>query len=373
MATSGTWLGLPDFGLTEAISGALGTHQGSWGLPELGITEKAQQVVSPSSPLTYQGGSNLFGSYPTPTSAQTLGTQSGGTTPPPSSGGTSGGSGGTGTTGGTSGGDPLQSLYSEIDNIYNTTMSYLGGQEQAVRGALPGAEAEVTGQYEASKKGIGTEKGIGERTLTEAGTTAGQIKENALTAGRRLYNELSMGGQQRFGGASSAGQAFGELTGREFQRGQATTQQAYQNAMTKVTDLKANLQDRFDSAMFNLETQKNNALNQIRTVFQEKLSQIDALKAEAGTNKSTMRLDLLSQLRNQVYQLNLASVQTQTQLNAQKQNAEKELSAVVNAVNSAQRGSTTANQNLSLQAPSNPQTSLAISTGGMGATQPYTG
>src|SRR3990167_10766771 len=126
-----------------------------------------------------------------------------------------GGGGGTTSTTSTGGDDGLSALYSEIDNIYNETMSYLGGQEQSLRTNQPGVEAGVEGQYAASRMSAETEKGVGERDLATAGTAAGQRKEDALGAGRRLFNELKMGGQQRFGGASSAGEAYSELTRSE--------------------------------------------------------------------------------------------------------------------------------------------------------------
>lgn len=355
---------------------------GSWGLPEFGLTEKIGNLFGvPTNPT---GGSNIFGQYSmtpqqqgtvnyvnqtqTPTGQSTLrGGSVLGTSTTTTGGGT------TGTTGTnpspTSPTAPTQdsgmsSLLAEIDNIYGQTMGLANERESMLRANQPGVEADVQGQYASSQQSLGTEKAAGERTLTTAETQAGQTKDNALNAGRRLYNELSMGGQQRFGGSSSAGQAYNELTGREFQRGQATTQQAYQNAITKVTDLKANLQERFDSAMFNLETQKNNSLNEVRRMFQEKLSEIDSLRAEAGINKSTQRLQLLQDLRNQVYQINLASVQTQTALNAQKTNSEAQLKAVQDAVTSSNTSSAQTLSYQNQQSPTNLDTAYNITSGG---------
>ena len=228
-------------------------------------------------------------------------------------------------------------------------------------------------QYGANVQSLGTSKAAGQREIAGAETQVGQTKENALTAGRRLFGELQMGGQQRFGGASSAGQAYSELTGREFQRGQATIQQAYQNAMTKVMDMKQTLQERFDTGLNNLMVQKDSALGEVRRWFQEKLSEIDTLKAEAGINKSTQRLDLLQGLRNQVYQINLAATQTQAALTQQLQAQQGELDKYTELLGS----NTTAlgqNQNaLASVATSNPKTALNVTTGGMGPTQQYTG
>jgi len=42
-----------------ALASALGTHIGSWGTPELGITEKFQQKIAPGSQMSEEGGSKL--------------------------------------------------------------------------------------------------------------------------------------------------------------------------------------------------------------------------------------------------------------------------------------------------------------------------
>lgn len=64
----------------------MAVHAGSWfGLPDLGITEAIQKIIAPNKPLTAQGGSNLFGKTtiaapapspkPTGTSTQGITTQ----------------------------------------------------------------------------------------------------------------------------------------------------------------------------------------------------------------------------------------------------------------------------------------------------------
>ena len=269
--------------------------------------------------------------------------------------------------------DYLASLYSEIDKIYGETMGLLGNQESSLTANQGTVNADIEAQYGASKQSLGTEKTIGERSLTEAGTQAGQTKENALTAGTRLYNELQQGGVQRFGGASSAGQAYSEISGREYQRGQAGTQQAYQNAMTKITTLKSNLQDKYDSSIYNLEVQKNSAITEARRGFQEQLANIESMKVEAGQNKSTQRLELLQNLRNQVYQINLASVQTSTALAQQQQQATAQLAQYEQLVNSTNTSAGQQNDLLSSATTTNPQWAPQVTGNTSGAAPTYTG
>jgi hypothetical protein len=252
-------------------------------------------------------------------------------------------------------------------------MGLAGQKRSQAESQKASMEGDVMAQYGGNVKALETSRGQGQREIAGAETTAGQTKENALTAGRRLYSELQMGGQQKFGGASSAGQAYGELTGREFQRGQAQTHQAFQNAMTKVMDMKSTLQEKFDSSLNNLMIQKDSAIGEVRRWFQDKLGEIDALKAEAGVNKSTQRLELLQNLRNQVYQINLSATQTQAQLAKQLQAQQAELDKYTQLLSS---NSTALGQNqeqLANVATSNPTSSLAMSNNNIGPTQQYTG
>ena len=268
--------------------------------------------------------------------------------------------------------DPNQAIWNQIDNIYNESMGYAGQAESTLRANQPRVEADIEGQYQSGVKSAETQKSIADRELTGAETAAGTRQEDALSAGRRLYNELMMGGQQRFGGASSAGQAYGELTAREFQRGQAGTRNAFQQAMTKITELKSNLQDKFSTALFNLETQKNAAINEAKRAFDERILEINRMRAEAGQNKSAMRLEMLQNLRNQIYQINLASAQSGQQLAQQKAQQEQVLSQLESQANSAVTGGQQATSDLTAQTTFTPRTQLTINAPQNAPQQTYT-
>lgn len=368
MAVQGLWniagINLPDFGITEGKT--------TWQANPLAVQSYGAPASYPSTDTGIQSipGGTSYNLGPnvvkTPATSVTPGTTSGNQT--------SGESvlGGSDSSGGNAGGGIAQT-FAEIDNIYNQMMGYASGLESTAKSQTESMIGDVEKQYAGNQQTLQTEKAAGERGITASETTAGQTKENALAAGRRLYNELQMGGQQKFGGASSAGQAYSELTGREFQRGQATTQQAYQNAMTKIMDMKQTLQERFDTSMNNLMIQKDNAISEVRRAFQSKLDEINSIKTEAGINKSTQRLELLQNLRNNIYQINLAAAQTQAQLAVQKQQQEAENNRLTELLQTQATGLTQNQNTLSSVATSNPTTSLAMTQGGMGATQPYVG
>jgi len=337
--------------------------------------------ATPTSP-SYPGGIN-YGLSSTPAQRQAVSTvkNTGGlvlgsqtsNVPSTPGGGGGGGGGGTPQQPQEQQEDPMAAIMREIDTIYSSAMSGIGAYEGAIRANQPTVEKDITGQYEATKQNLGTEKTVGERQLTQSGTEAGTAKENALAASRRLYNELQMGGQQRFGGASSAGEAYNELTGREYQRSQATTQQAYQTALSKITDLQANLNDRYESSLFSLETQKNQALNETRRSFDEKMAEIQNMKEQAGQNKSSMRLQALQDLRNQVFQINLATVQTNAALQQQKQQSELALQQAMAYNEQLASGGQGAVNTMLNQTTTSPTSAYSVSGGATNTTPTYTG
>jgi hypothetical protein len=205
-------------------------------------------------------------------------------------------------------------LNSQLDAIFNPQLASLSGQE-----------ASVNQQYGNTVTGIGDQAAVSSASLNQANTQgmremagqekgAGVRKEDALTSATRLYNELQRGGQQRFGGASSAGEAYQTLTATEQQRRQGTIQTAYETAMQQVGALKANLAEKFTLATKELEIQKNSALADAKASFDEGIRQIQAQRNQLGSDRATASLNILQDLRNKVYQINMQALQFTQQL-----------------------------------------------------------
>ena len=212
-----------------------------------------------------------------------------------------------------------------INSIFDPTFNYLNQAQSQITAQQPGVEQDIQNQYNTSLGSLQGEKGIATRGLEASGQQAGSRKEDAASAARRLYQELVSGGRQRFGGATSAGQAYGELTANQLQRNQGDIQKQYGEAMQKIDGYKQDLEVKFTSALAELENQKNTAINEAKRFFQDKLLEISRLRGEAESNKSMQRLQALTDLRNTVMSINMQDYQYKQQLAANKQGSEQQV------------------------------------------------
>ena len=229
----------------------------------------------------------------------------------------SGGGGGTGTPSAPSApSSPAapDELQTQLDSIFNPVFSALQGQENTLSQNYASVPGEIQGQYDVSKQSLGNEQASGMRALTEQETAMGARKEDALTSATRLYNELQRGGQQRFGGASSAGEAYQTLTATEQQRRQGSIYGAYETAMQQVGQYKANLQDKYATAVKEVDLRVQQAKADAQAQFRDALQQIRNAKAQAQSDKATASMNALQELRNRIYTVNLQALQFTQQL-----------------------------------------------------------
>lgn len=320
-------------------------HTGSWGLPDFGISEKIGSLFKTPQQMNNSGGSNVFGQYQvTPQEQGTIdyvnqtssngkipyapgqnmtriGSNPSGGTPPPS-----GGSGqvlGASDNGGQTGGGVN---YAELDAIYNPVNQYLDQYAGSIQGQQPQVEQNINANYGISRQNLEGQKTSGLNQLGQQETEAGQSKESADSNAVRLFNELKRGGIQRFGGASSAGHAFGELTANELQRNLGTIQKTWAGTVEKINSYKVDLENKFSTALQTLDQQKVEALQNAQQFFQDKMLEVTRMKAENQSAKATAQLGLLQDLRNKVYAINMQDLQYKQQLAANKQQSEASVS-----------------------------------------------
>lgn len=260
-----------------------------------------------------------------------------------------------------------------IDNAYNSTINDLNSQESNIRNQQSSIEGDINSQYDTSVKNLGTNLNQSQSQIDMSAQQGGQRQQDALIAARRLYNELAQGGQQRFGGSTSAGEAYQALTGRELQRNNQQITTDYNSFMGQIAQAKASVQSKYDEAIANLQTQKTLALNQAQRDFQDRLTQINSMKNQAAGNKYSMQLSALQELRNQIYNINLATASSNTNINQFKTKAESELT---NAINSFGYNNSSVGSNLNAfnsEAPTNPTSTFAMSTPGQNQAYSPTG
>jgi len=173
-----------------------------------------------------------------------------------------------------------------IDEQAGNNMNFLNTQEQNVRAEQPGIEQNLLSQYNASK-----------------GSLIGG-KEDALSASRRLYSELQQGYKQRFGGASSAGEAATALTGNEQQRQMAQTNRSYMDSMSQ------------------LDNSKNTAMTTAQSEFRNRLMEIDKNRVATESERLNARRQALSELSSKAFAIQQQHEQFKQQLDLMKAQAE---------------------------------------------------
>jgi len=181
----------------------------------------------------------------------------------------------------------IDDYLAQIDKESGNTMNFLQQQEEALRADQPGIESNITNQANLARQ----------RALS--------TKEDAQSAARRLYSELQQGYRQRFGGASSAGEAATALTNAEQQRVMAQNNRTYQDAVAQV-DL---------SAAQSIQSAQSEFRNALLTINQNRVA--------TENERLAARRQALSDLSNKVFQIqqqreafkqNLALMQEQARL-----------------------------------------------------------
>lgn len=129
-------------------------------------------------------------------------------------------------------------------------------------------------------------------------------RQNALADARRQFQELSYGNQQRFGGDNSTSQFASDLTGREYMRGVGNTNNtAGQNAY-QLNNQALNLNKEYQNKLQSVTLQKEAALAQAKTDFQDRLRQIQGLQLQNNQAKAQLQLQALQELRSRIQTVN---------------------------------------------------------------------
>ena len=276
--------------------------------------------------------------------------------------------------GGQNPGGGVDDLQSQLDSIYSPIQAALSGQEQTLNETFAPVPGQIQAQADLSMANIGQQRAQGTRELATQETAAGARKEDALTSATRLYDELQRGGQQRFGGSSSAGEAFQTLTSVEQQRRQGTIQSAFETAMQQVGALKSNLEGKFALAQQEIELQKNEAIQTATNEFKNALDQIQSSKAMAQSDRATANINMLQDLRNKVYTINLQSLQFAQQLALNDQASKAKVDAFAQQIIQATTGGQQAGTNMGNQLANVNATKYGMGSAQTPATtQAYTG
>ena len=325
---TGSW-GLPDYGITEKLSDALGfgrTSQGGSNLPQ------PADVVSGSNPVygtpyngPYPTGGQVAGAYTsnTPAGPQPfVGPQKPPTNPTPkqNSGGqqstdpraafnnfvNSGGyagwdmgaawadweatKGAKGNQGGTQGGESAQinALYEPYLNELN---NITGGLNSRAMENLQNVEAD----YGQSNQSLSSEQADLEKALALQGDQLNQGAQSGYSDALRAYNNLKQQGMNRFGGGSSTGAAISDLIGQQFLRTTGQARQQTANAQQQLGLETQKVKTYIGQKKTDLDKWKRDASQMVRDNLAGQLEQINLKKGELEANKTAAKQDALKQ------------------------------------------------------------------------------
>lgn len=235
--------------------------------------------------------------------------------------------------------EPPRPSDEEINSIFNPLFGALGQAESTLRSQLPETQNLINQQANTSREQLGTARTSALGQLGEQRTGANTRAEDAIAASRRLFNELQMGNIQRFGGASSAGQAASELQGRELQRSRGETQRDLGTALRQIDLAQTNVEQEYQTGLQEVENRKQQYLLNAQNEFNQRLLDIQSERGRIESEKAAARLQALQDFRNAVYQIRLQEAQFSQQLAAQREAANTQLSQYKTALtNQAQSG-----------------------------------
>lgn len=206
------------------------------------------------------------------------------------------------------------SFVNEVNNVYGDV---LGAFDTTKQNLLDNKQTYLdasTSPFAALQPGIDSAYQQGQALNTNQVNQTQQANQSALGAARNLFNELSQGQFQRFGGSSSAGDFAQAYLGKGLQQQMGTLQSTLANNLGSLGTGLQNLTTQHTQNINQLQAEMANASAQAQKDFQDRLDAIDAQKNAAIGQKANLKLQALSDLRNTASQL--AAQFQQAQLNA---------------------------------------------------------
>lgn len=216
----------------------------------------------------------------------------------------------------------------EIDAQFNPIFDVYNQAESNLRGQLPGLISEAEAQALASKQLLGNSRMSADEQLGMQQQQTMSTKQAREGQQRQTFQELNQANRQRFGGASSAGQAASELQGREFQKNQYQIGQEAQQTIQVLNQKRQEVEREYNQGLQQLEVNKQKAINEVNRTFQDKLLEINSRRGETEAAKAQARMSALQELRNAAYQLDVSKAQFQSQLYMQAMQNSQQLDSV---------------------------------------------
>ena len=310
-------------------------HRGSWlGLPDFGITERIGSAFN--RPTTQQGGSNLIGPQQRAQApqSQVLGSSNGFIGPMPFVGPQqtqnitprSGGGGG-------GGGDsrlgelekigqrnPSQedeyrrllegqqsNMNAQIDADYDQAMSMLGSAEQGLRGQAGTAEGQITNEAASTRTSLGAEQATKEQGVQQNLSTAETQGTSAMQQARDLFRQQQQTNNAQMSAlgisSSSVSEALAERLGVETARRIAGVTGGLQEVRQNATQELGRIKNYYSEKATQIQDWVANEKAKIQNTLIQGLNQINSSRGQAASQKSQARAGILQQVQQQIFEI----------------------------------------------------------------------
>lgn len=212
-----------------------------------------------------------------------------------------------------------------INEMYNSSYDYLNKVEQNLRGQLPGTLETLNQDYNLNNKILGDANKANSAQLNFQGEQAAQADTTQEAKIRRLYNELRMGYNQRFGGSTSAGGAASEISNVEQQRQTGQLAQQFNNTQQVLAQKKEELETNFQNTSQKLLQAKQQAIQQANQDFSNKLLEIAGNRTQIDQQKALAKYQALVDLKNKIFTIDQQNKQFEQTLKLNKENMAMQL------------------------------------------------
>jgi hypothetical protein len=223
--------------------------------------------------------------------------------------------------GGSGGGAPQfdqQAYDNQLNASYDPAFRQADDVEAMYRAEYPTSQEFINNSYAEALTPIQNTLNTQLQGLDTQAAKGKQEEKNQISTARQKYNELRTGGLTRFGGASSTGEAYGELLGRATSQEMGGIGQNFGQYQMDIEKERANVNTFFAERKSNLEKEKQNKLQELKNSFDDEIRKINSSRAALESEKAGKRMAAIQEFSVQARQ-----AQYEAQVFAQKLDAWK--------------------------------------------------
>ncbi len=220
-----------------------------------------------------------------------------------------------------------------INQQYGENEGLINQQEQNLRDAFPGQQKEIEDSYGLAQKRAGNTYDSTLQNLMGQEVKTKQGQEQMMDQARRLFNELLIGSQQRFGGSSSAGEGAKAILGSELQRTMGANKQTAFNQLAEINQKRTDFTKEYEFGLQQLETEKASALRELDYKFKDQLYVIQADRTKNQQMKQREEMQSLKDYASELSNVRAKAIELQNSLALQRDKMETQFQYELGLIN----------------------------------------